>query len=143
MSAVFCLAVLALAAAPAVESETCVTGRQGGRPVTFGHGLSTAMEGLVLTLLGTCSVEREASRQEWDAALQGEHLRVRYPRPRALTANLERPRFEAVELLLTGSATTMPRYLYVRHGDSYRALSKFDGYLWIVLSQRLLAGLTR
>lgn len=142
MSAVFCAALLALAAAPAVESGASVTGRPGGRARTFAHGLDTTIEGLVLTLLGTCSVERDATRQEWDEALQGEHLRVRYPRPRILTANVERHRFEAVELLLTGSATTPPRYIFVRSGDSYRALSKFDGHLWIVLSQRILGGLT-
>lgn len=142
MSTIICAAVLALAAAPAVESNVRVTGRLGGRALTFAHGLDTTIEGMVLTLLGTCSVERDATRQEWNTALQDEHLRVRYPRPRILTASIERPRFEAVDLILTGSATTAPKYLYVRSGDSYRALSKFDGHLWVVLSQRILGGLT-
>src|SRR5262249_48262000 len=106
MRAVTCVLLLLVPAVGwADEVKAVTTGRQGDRPVKFEGGLGTFYEGLVVAVLGTCSVDGEGSREQWDKALKADHLRVQFARPRVFAAGGDKREVEADEILITISAT--------------------------------------
>jgi hypothetical protein len=125
-----------------------VGGVLGGKQRTFVRGLDTEVEGLILAVLGSCSVERESNKGEWDEAVKHDqlrvrpdHLRVRFSGPRTINLNVEKERFEVDELVVTGSATTLPDWILARCGDRYHAFSKYNPHIWFLMQQQVLKGL--
>jgi hypothetical protein len=110
------------------DAATAVTGRQGDRPVKFAGGLGTYYEGLVIALLGDCHTEnpRKATKEQWDNALKGDHLRVQFAKPRKFAVSGEPEEVDADEIVVPISASQAPDCVYVRSGDGYRAFAKYE-----------------
>jgi hypothetical protein len=108
------------------DARTATTGRQGDRPRRFEGGLGTFYEGLVVAVLGSCSVDGDATQDQWEKALKADHLRVRFAKPRVFAMDVEKRQVEAEEIVLTISATDLPDAIIVRNGKGYRSFGKYD-----------------
>ncbi|MGI8981220.1 MAG: hypothetical protein ACR2FY_18495 [Pirellulaceae bacterium] len=136
------LLLLAPALASAADTSTVVTGRMGERQVSFADGLGTYYEGLLVAVLGTCSVEADgkiANQETWEKALTESHLRARFAKPRTFLVNVEEKEVEAEEILVPISAATMPNRIYVRNGKTYRAFAKHESQICFFIQGRLQA----
>jgi hypothetical protein len=104
-----------------------VSARWLGRPVTFGGNLGTYYEGLIVALLGSCTADASsiATKERWETALKGNHLRVKFAKPRkfAVTGPPEDKEVEVDEILAN---FPNPPYVFVRTGDGYLAFSKYQ-----------------
>lgn len=123
----------------AAEISTAVTGRMGEKQVSFADGLGTYYEGLLVAVLGTCSVEADekTATEGWKNALEESHLRVRFAKPRTFLVNVEMKEVEAEEILVPISAATMPSRIYVRNGKIYRAFAKHEPQICFFIQGRL------
>jgi hypothetical protein len=112
------------------ESAAVVSGRQGERPVKFGEGLGTYYEGLVVALLGNCSTETPpgfATKERFEKALAGDHLREQFARPRRFgVTGGEPPEADVEEIVLPISPSQSPDHIYIRSGITYRAFAKYE-----------------
>lgn len=109
--------------------KTTTTGRQGDRPVKFEGGLGTYYEGLVVALLGNCHSESGptvATKERWEKALKGDHLRIQFAKPRRFAVTGEPAEVEAEEIVVPISASQAPDHIYVRSGKTYRAFAKYE-----------------
>src|SRR5262245_51896634 len=98
MRAVTYMILLLCPAVGSAEAETAATGNQGGRTLKFGGGLGTYYEGLVVALLGNCSSESGATvatKERWEKALKGDHLRIHFAKPRRFAVTGEPPEVTA------------------------------------------------
>jgi hypothetical protein len=69
-----------------------------------------------------------------------EHLRVKYPKPRVLTASVQEGHtFEVDEIVMQGVSS--PKFFFVRFGNTFRAFTKYDPHIWFLLKDRYLARL--
>jgi hypothetical protein len=138
------IAILMLVPAPALLAadppSATVTGQRGGRAITYGAGLETVMPGLVVALVGSSSVERDATKDSWEAGLKKEHVRIKFAKPHTITAAEDGKSYAATEILLVTVGEHDPDRLLVRCGDKYHAFGKYDGHLWVLLQTRYLAG---
>jgi hypothetical protein len=140
MRTAICLFLLAWPAlVSAADSNTVVKGRMGDRQPTFADGLGTYYEGLLVAVLGTCSVEADekTATEGWEKALEGDHLRVRFAKPRTFLVNVEKEEVEAEEILVPISVTSLPNRIYVRSGKSYRAFAKHETQICFFIQGRL------
>jgi hypothetical protein len=104
-----------------------VSGRQGNRPIKFGDNLGTYYEGLVVALLGNCtSASGAATKEQWEKALKGDHLRIEFARPRKFAVTGEQKEVEAYEILVPISASQSPDHIFVRTGNTYSAFAKYQ-----------------
>ena len=130
MRAVTCVILLLCPAVGwADDAKTLATGRQGNRPMKFGGGLGTYYEGLVVALLGNCSSESGATvatKERWEKALKGDHLRIQFVKRRQFAVTGEPPEVVADEIVVPISASQSPDHIFVRNGSTYRAFAKFD-----------------
>src|SRR5262245_38181214 len=97
-------AILMLMSAPVLLAAdppaATATGQRGGRAMTYGAGLETVMQGLVVALVGSSSVERDATKDSWEAGLKKEHVRIKFAKPHTITAAEDRKSYAATEILL-------------------------------------------
>jgi len=135
------LLLLGPALAAAADTSTVVKGRMGEREVGFADGLGTYYEGLLVAVLGTCSVEADEkiATEGWEKALKEDHLRVRFAKPRTFLVDVEQKEVKAEEILVPISATTNPNRIYVRNGKSYRAFAKHEPQICFFIQGRLKA----
>jgi hypothetical protein len=108
------------------DETTTATGSVAGKPLKFGDNLGTHYEGLAIALLGSCSTENDAriaTKERWEKALSGDHLRVRFAKPRVFLVTGENPTADVEEILVPVSPTD---HVFIRKGDTYRAFAKFD-----------------
>lgn len=135
------LTCLVLLFCPAIgwaeDGKATITGRQGGRPVSFAEGLATFYEGLVLAVVGTCSVDFEGTQAQWDEALKAEHLRVQFAKPRTFAVSVESKEVAADEIVVTISAYDMPKAILIRSGQSYRSFTKYDPKICFFIQEQL------
>jgi hypothetical protein len=105
-----------------------VTARQGAKRFTFEGGLATQAEGLTLALLGNCAADgSEHAKEYWDKSLEGDHVRVRYAKPRLFTLTGEHPNVWVDEIVVSVSSERWePPYVVVRTGKEYHWYSKYD-----------------
>jgi hypothetical protein len=144
MQTLLCLLILLCPALDGASADrTTVLARQGGREVIPRHGLDTMAEGLVLAALGDCSVEvgdDAANRKRWEEVLAGDHVRLRFARPRALSANVEKTEVVAEEIALPMPLEGAPGgRLMVRHGTHFRCFAKYGPEYWMPLQKVLRA----
>jgi hypothetical protein len=114
-----------------------VIGRQGDRPVKFAEGLATFYEGLVLAVLGTCSADADATKDQWEQALKADHLRIQFAKPRVFAVSVERGQVEADEIVVTISAADLPDAIIVRSGESYHSFGKYDPKACFFIQEQL------
>jgi len=128
-----------------IEVNTVVAGRMGERQASFADGLGTYYEGLLVAVLGTCSVEADekTATEGWKKAMEENHLRVRFAKPRMFLVNVEQKKVEAEEILVPISAADMPNRIYVRNGKSYRAFAKHEPQICFFIQGRLKAMLEK
>ncbi len=130
MRAVTCVILLSLPVAVwADDAKTTAMGKQGDRPVKFEGGLGTYYEGLVVALLGNCHTENDAriaTKERWEKALKGDHLRIQFAKPRRFAVTGEPPEVEADEIVVPISASQIPDHIFVRSGNTYRAFAKYE-----------------
>ncbi len=120
-----------LAAEPTTAT---VTGKRGGRNVTYVGGLGTEIQGLIVALLGSSNIEREATKKKWEEGLKKERLRVHFAKPQLLAVNVGGDKtYKVSEILLTTSSE-----LLVRSRDKYHSFTKYDGHLWVFFYTRYL-----
>src|SRR5262245_55230447 len=86
-----------LAADPPAAARTR---QQRTGSVPYGPGLEAVMQGLVVALVGSSSVERDATKDSWEAGLKKEHVRIKFAKPHQLTAGGDGKSFAATEILL-------------------------------------------
>lgn len=129
------------ALATAAETNTVVTGRMGDRQPTFADGLGTYYEGLLVAVLGTCSVEADekTATEGWEKALKDDQLRVKFVKPRTFLVNVQQKEVEAEEILVPISASMLPNRIYVRNGKRYRAFAKHEPQICFFIQERLKA----
>lgn len=137
-----CLALLILPGATLSAAEkTVVTQRLEDRRLTFGPGLDTQFEGLTLALLGSCSAETTfhvGKKENWDKALKGDHVLVKYPKPRLISVNHgEDGDLEAQEILVPIGPNSRPGHIFVRNGDRFRTFSKYEFVISEAYSKQL------
>ena len=136
------IAILMLVPAPVLLAAdppaATVTGQRGGRPATYGRGLETTLQGLILALVGSSSIERDTNKDSWEAGLKKEHIRVTFAKPHPLTIAGADKTFPVTELLLVTSGEHDPDRLLAKCGDKYHAFSKYDGHIWVLLQTRYL-----
>jgi len=138
MRAVPCLLLLLCPAVGWAEDvRTVVTVRQGDRSRRFEDGLGTFYEGLVVAVLGTCSVDDEATRDRWEKALKADHLLVQFARPCAFAVDVETRQVAADEIVVTLSPTALPDAILVRSGKTYRAFGKSDPRTCLFIQEQL------
>lgn len=137
MRAATCVLLLLCPAIVLAEEKTVTGGRQGDRAVKFEGGLGTFYEGLVVAVLGTCSVDGEATKEQWDKALKADHLRVQFGKPRVFAVSVEKKEVEADEILITISATALPDAVLVRSGKTYRSFGKYDPKTCFFIQEQL------
>jgi hypothetical protein len=129
--------LLSPALGQADDAKTVTTGRQGDRPLSFEGGLGTEYEGLVVAVLGSCSVDAEGTKDQWERALTADHLRVRFAKPRLFAVDVGRRHVEADEVVVTLSATALPDTVLVRSGKGYRSFGKYDPKIGFFIQDRL------
>ena len=116
----------------AEDAKATVGGIQGGKPLKFGDNLGTYYEGLVVALLGSCTSDSSlhvGTKEHWEKALKGNHLRVQFEKPRRFAVTGHRPgeaEVEADEILVPISASQGPDHIFVRTGTTYRAFTKYQ-----------------
>jgi hypothetical protein len=137
MRTLLCLALVLIPGVGRAEDAASVTGRQDGRPVSFAAGLATFYEGLVLAVLGTCSVDTEGTQEQWDEALKAHHLRVHFTRPRTFALSVESKEVAADEIVVTISGDDMPKAILVKSGQSYRSFTKYDPKTCFFIQEQL------
>src|SRR5262249_38373859 len=125
----------------AADAKATATARQGDRELTFEGGLGTDYEGLVVALLGSCNSESGATiatKERWEKALQGTHLRIRFAKARVfgVTAG-EPPQVKAEEIVVPISASQSSDHIFVRSGKSYRAFAKYEPKMCFFIQDRL------
>ena len=112
------------------DAAYAVTGRWGDRPHSFPGSAGTYYEGLIVALLGSCSADASsiATKERWENALKGFHLRVKFAKPRkfAVVGAPEGKELEVDEILAPFSGGAAPPWVFVRSGDGYRAFSKYE-----------------
>jgi RNA polymerase sigma factor (sigma-70 family) len=106
-----------------------VTVRQGKRMIKLPAGLTTNLEGLSLALLGSCRVESNVTREQWEEALRTAHLRIAYAQPRSVGVSTGEGEhvlgLSEVLLPLASGAAPFPRIL-VRSAEKYHGFTKYD-----------------
>jgi hypothetical protein len=111
------------------DAAYAVTGRWGDRPVSFAGSAGTYYEGLIVALLGSCTAETPsvATKERWENALKGFHLRIQFAKPRkfAVVGAPEGKELEVDEILAPFPEGRWPPWMFVRSGDSYRAFTKY------------------
>jgi hypothetical protein len=107
--------------------------------VKFDGGLGTVYEGLTVALLGSCSFEGDGAKEQWENALKGDHLRIKFPKSRSFEINLENKEVAAEEILLPMSATALPKQILVRNGTIYRSFAKHDPKICFFIQDQLKA----
>jgi hypothetical protein len=128
------------------EAQTTVTGIQVERPLKLAGGLATYYEGLLVALLGNCSAESGAAvatKERWENALRGDHLRVTFASPRRFAVTGEPPEVQADEILVPISDTQAPDHLFVRSGKTYRAFAKYEHKICSFIQENLKSLLRR
>lgn len=131
--AVLCLAPMALAADPPTAT---VTGRNNGKAVTYSGGMGTLVEGIAIATFGTGQFETEVAKDQWETALQNDHILVRFPKPQGLAATIQGgdKTYEVSELLVpTAVSTGGP---LARVGDKYLVFGKWDPAMILLLRDR-------
>ena len=113
----------------AEDKKATVGGIQGGKPLKFGDSLGTYYEGLVVALLGSCTSDSSlhvGTKEHWEKALKGNHLRLQFEKPRRFAVP-QRPgeEVEADEILVPISASKIPDHIFVRTGNTYRGYTKY------------------
>jgi len=133
------LLLLCSALAAAADTNTVVTGRMGEKQVSFADGLGTYYEGLLVAVLGTCSVEADekTATEGFKKATEESHLRVRFAKARTFLVDVEEKKVEAEEILVPISAATMPDRIYVKNGKNYRAFAKHEPQICFFIQERL------
>ena len=125
------------------DATTTATVTLGGRKLTFTRGSVTEYEGLVIALLGSCSVENGASiatKERWEKAMKRDHLRVHFAKPRTFVAGgPDSPNVEAVEIVVPISARKVPDHIFVRDGKGLRAFAKYRPDICFFIQGRLKA----
>jgi RNA polymerase sigma factor (sigma-70 family) len=104
-----------------------VTLRKGKRELKFMGGLTTYCEGMTLAILGSCTVGREETKENWSKALKGDHLRIVYPDPRPVAISTDNGDevLQVSEILVPTPGARMPDGILVRIGDKYRVFAKY------------------
>ena len=125
---VFVGLLLCASVSRAADEQTQVTALQGTKRLTFEGGLATQAEGLTLALLGNCAADGgDRAREYWDRSLKGDHVRVRYARPRLFTLTGEQRNVWVDEIVVSVSPERAePTYVVVRKGNEYHWYSKYD-----------------
>jgi hypothetical protein len=130
MRAAVCFLVLVCPAlASGADPPAIATAKQDTRSLTFWGGLGTKVEGLMIALLGSCSVvfdESDGAKQAWAEAEKADHVRVRFAKPRRFQVNDDQKEIEVAEIIVTMSATKIPDRFVVRNGNQFRSLAKYD-----------------
>jgi hypothetical protein len=121
------VAMTGIGSAAEPRSSAAATGLQGNRPVKFDGGLGTVYEGLTVALLGSCSFEGDGAKEQWENALKGDHLRIKFPKSRSFEINLE------------NKATALPKQILVRNGTIYRSFAKHDPKICFFIQDQLKA----
>ncbi len=135
--AVLCFAPMALAADPPTAT---VTGRNNGKAVKYIGGAGTVFQGVAVATFGTGQFETEVGKERWEAALQTDHILVRFPKPQGLVATIQGvdKNYEVSELLVpTAVSTGGPM---VRVGDKFLLFGKWDPQIILLLKDRLGIG---
>jgi hypothetical protein len=129
----------------AADVNTVVAGQMGEKQVSFADGLGTYYEGLLVAVLGTCSVEADekTATEGFKKAMEEGHLRVKFVKPRTFLVDVEQKEVEAEEILVPISAATMPDRIYVRNGKTYRAFAKHEPQICFFIQGRLKAMMER
>src|SRR5262245_61031562 len=116
------------------QAAPTVTLQRGDLSLTLApNGTATHVEGLVLAMLGSCSVRnsQEANKDRWSANLKGDHVHIVYdnPRPVAITAseigNAKDEVWQVSEIVVPLPAGKYTDYIFVRTGKGYGAFAKF------------------
>jgi 3-deoxy-D-arabino-heptulosonate 7-phosphate (DAHP) synthase len=112
----------------AAEETTEVTILRGAKRLTFKEGLATQAEGRTLALLGCCTAHgTDRAKEYWDRSLKGDHVRVRYARPRLFTLTGEQPKVWVDEIVVSvPTEGAEPTHVVVRSGKEYHWYSKYD-----------------
>jgi hypothetical protein len=142
MRSLLCLAMLMVAgSAFAAEDTTKVVQRLGDRNLTFGGGLNTKFEGLVVALLGSCHAETTlhvGNQEQWDKALAGNHVRVTFAKPRTFEVTGGGVEVVTVlEILAPIGPAQRPDHVFVRNGEQIHAFSKFEWSICTALMKEL------
>ena len=133
-----CLIVLSFTGfSPSAEPKVIASGQQGERPLKFAGGLATQYEGLVISVLGSCSVEGETTKEKWENSLKGDHLRIQFSQARTFAMDIEKKEVEAEEIIVPISERALPTQILVRNGKSYRAFAKHDPKICFFIQDRL------
>jgi hypothetical protein len=121
----------------AADAKTTATVKLGGRKLTLAGGYITEYEGLVIALLGNCSFEinaATATKERWEKALKGDHLRIRFAKPHTFEVT---SKVEAEEIIVTLSQTLMPNGVWVRNGNRYRGFTKYQLDICLFIQGRM------
>jgi uncharacterized protein (TIGR03067 family) len=138
-----------IGAAP-LEKPPTVNLRQGNSYITLApNRFATHAEGLVLAMLGDCSVSNSqvATEERWSAILKGDHVHIVYHKPRPLTVfvhevgNGNNEVWQVSEIVVPMSSEKFPDYIFVRSESGYGAFAKF-GIRETQLFQKLIKYLT-
>jgi hypothetical protein len=125
------------------DAGTTGTVKLGGRKLTFTRGSITEYEGLVIALLGSCTVENGASiatKERWDKAMKGDHLHIHFTKPRTFVAGgPHSANVDAVEILVPISPTKSPDHIFVRDWKGFRAFAKYQPDICFFIQGRMKA----
>jgi RNA polymerase sigma factor (sigma-70 family) len=110
----------------APHAPVTVSIRKGKLEEKAADGLMMLLEGLSLAVLGTCSVESAATKQQWNDALRGDHIHIVYEvvRQVSISTAIGGKLMAASEILVPISADDGPGRILVRSGQAYIGLTK-------------------
>src|SRR5438046_1559896 len=120
-------AALLVATDTTAAKPATATVRQSGKDLKFSAGLQTYIEGVTLAMLGSCSVGLDSDKERWSRALQSDHVRIVYPKPRAVgvsTGDGDKV-LQVSEIVMPMSAEKLPDFILIRQGNSHRRFSKY------------------
>ncbi|HVK08895.1 MAG TPA: hypothetical protein VM597_08985, partial [Gemmataceae bacterium] len=101
----------------------------------------TVWEGNALALVGSSSQVAPVKAEDWQAALRKNHVLVSFPKPQAIRGpggGVDGTTYKVTAILIRVADTGVIHGLWVRCGDTYHALDRYNTGLALFLEERHL-----